>query len=83
MKRKKNQIETISDLIEALEKIQNKFGNELLVKVWDSNYNACYDEDETQSIVNMIVDNADKYFYFDDEDSTENENCLIIKTNYI
>ena len=76
MKNKNKQINTISDLIEALKVFQDRFGDDLQIRVWDSNYNCEYDYDESSSIVNLIVKNDFAYIKDDDEDKV-----LIIKTS--
>lgn len=76
MKNKNKQIQTVADLIEALKKIQEKFGEDLEVRVWDSQCNGDYDYDETQSVVNLIVKND--YTYLNEDE--DNEKYLILKT---
>ena len=75
-KNKNKQILTVADLIEALKKVQEKFGENLEVRVWDSQCNYNYDYDETQSVVNLIVKND--YTYVDEDE--DNEKYLILKT---
>jgi hypothetical protein len=76
MKNKNKQIQTVADLIEALKKVQEKFGENLEVRVWDSQYNDDYDYDGTQSVVNLIVKND--YTYLNEDE--DNEKYLILKT---
>lgn len=77
MKNKNKQVNTISDLIEALKVFQDRFGDDLQIRVWDANYNCEYDYDESSSIVNLIVKNDFTYIKEDDDE----DKVLIIKTS--